>query len=200
MSKYKDRFDENYQKLVGQFLCEPALHDNSKEMVEVLDRHGVIRNGIHVFEIGSGGARNLKYINDHNPTVKLSANDLYRDASFAEMDESIKTKINFYEQDTVSLMQKLLPEPIDLLIASDHLMHIDPESVAEIVAEIVNKWSPQYILLREVKPNGHRVDRQFPRMCHTFDFGPMYQVVEEIDSRSTPHLYYVRLLKRIQPT
>lgn len=158
MSLYTNLFDENYQKLVGHN-GDLFLHDNSEELVDLLNEFDIIQDGIHIFEIGSGGARNLKYINDQNPTVRLSANDLFRDASFAEMHESIRGKINFYEKDTLNLLRELLPEQIDLLIASDHLMHIDPESVKEIVHRIVYKWSPKYILLREVKKAGHNANR-----------------------------------------
>lgn len=195
MSIYKDRFTEDYQKLVGHINCDPVLHENSKELVEVLNRHGVIRDDLRVFEIGAAGCRNLKYINDANPFVQLSANDLYKAASLEEMDESIRHKVNFYERDTLNLVREQLPN-VDLLVASDHLMHIDSDSAKEIVNRIVYKWSPEYILLREVMPKGHKINRAFPRMHHDFDFGPFYESLECINSRSNPDLYYVQLLKR----
>jgi hypothetical protein len=78
------------------------------ELVEILDKHGVIRDGIHVFEIGSGGAH-AKYINDFNPTVRLSANDLYKDANRKKWTvNSFKSEL-LRTQDTVNLMRELLP-------------------------------------------------------------------------------------------
>lgn len=195
---YKDCFDKEYQKLVG-YNSPEVLHLNSQELVSVLKKFDVLKDDIHVFEIGSGGARNLKYINDANPTIKLSANDLYKDASFEQMHESIKDKITFYEMDTLSLVQNVNPSHIDLLVASDHLMHIEKEIVEEIVDLISNKWKPDYILLREVKPSGHKINRTYPRLHHKLDF-QNYDVLEHIDTQTMPTTYYIKLLKRNLPS
>lgn len=190
---YKEFFDEGYQKKVGK--NSPLyLHENSIELVKILDNFGVITNNMHIFEIGSGGGRNLKYINDFNSTIKLSANDLHKNASFEEMDEKIKEKINFYEIDTLSLVNTSIPEKIDLLIASDHLMHIETEDVKVIMNVITEKWQPTYILLREIHPEGENLERRLPRVCHNFNFGNNYVTLAKINCSQS--LYYIQLLQR----
>ncbi len=89
----------------------------------------------------------------------------------------------------------MMPDHINILIASDHLMHIDEESVAEIVELIGTKWQPDYILLREVKASGHEPDRKYPRLHHKLDF-PGYKNIFERDSIGSPEMYFIRLLAR----
>ncbi len=192
MSIYKEKFGPEYQNLVG--MNSPTdLHRNSLELVDVLLEKNILKNNIKVFEIGAAGCRNLKYINDYNPNIELFANDLHKEASMKNCHEFIKDKVNFYEKDTLSLF-KDMDIKVDLLIASDHLMHIDTESVNIIVNLINTKWKPHYVLLREVKSSGHKPNRTFPRLHHNFNFFSYKEVLYR-NSITNPDLYYVKLFE-----
>ena len=81
MKKFgKNRFPKSYQTKVEKNARE-LLHQNSQELVEILNNHDVIKDDISVFEMGSGGARNLYYIWKENNSVKLYANDLFAEES-----------------------------------------------------------------------------------------------------------------------
>ena len=185
MSKYKQRFLENdegesYQSRVGHWPKFEFLTTNSIELADFLNKNGVLKDGVNIFEIGSAGCRNLKYINDLNGNVNLFANDLNRKHSFANMHESIKEKVTFYEEDTLSLVEGNEPEfDIDLLISSDHLMHVDEESVKSIIEILKTKWKPKYIAMRELfSKDGHEPNRQWPRLCHDYDLEGVYELVD----------------------
>jgi hypothetical protein len=195
MSLFIEKFDEAYQDLVG--INSPSqLHRNSLELLDILLEHELILDGIKIFEIGAGGCRNLKYINDYNPNVLLFANDLHKEASLNNCHPSIKSKVQFYEMDTFSLINENELE-VDVLIASDHLMHIDPETTGLIVEQICKKWKPKYILLREVTEWGHKPLRVYPRFHHKFQWDG-YELLTHRASITDPHLYYVQLWRLIQ--
>lgn len=198
MSLHKDLFTEDYQKTVG--MSAPGfLHEASKELLGELIAQNVLFDGMNIFEMGAGPCRNLKYINDHNPTVNLYASDLHRDASFANMDETIRNKVTFYERDSLALVREFTPDyHIDLFMAIDHWMHIDPASVKEIVGRVVNVWRPTYILIREVHEDGHAPKRKLPRYHHNYDFGDYHQI-RYLNSRVKPkqHTFYIKLLRKL---
>ena len=193
----KERFDQNYQDRVGWYARE-ELHTNSKELVEVLNNNNVITDNMNVIEIGSGGCRNLKYINDENSTINLFANDLWKENSMKNMHESVADKIIFYETDTLTLIEEHIPEfEVGLLISSDHLMHVEKSSVEIILDSIRNNWKPEYILIREVKEEHE--DFGCPRLYHNYDiFNENYDIVEERTSGQgfADGMYFIRLYKR----
>jgi len=203
MSKYKDRFSKEYQNRVGQWPKFDMLTNNSKELAEFLDKNNIITDGINIFEIGAAGCRNLKYINDINNNINLFANDLYEDASRKNMHESLKEKINFTEMDTLSLFQAdknlILDEnKIDVLLSSDHLMHIDKESVIEILGHINSKWKPTYICMRElINKEGEDISRTWPRVYHDHDKYLLenYELVAQQTCAVNPTWYGLRLYK-----
>ena len=139
-----------YQQKVG-WDGPAVLHHNSQQLVEVIKENNLLFNGMNIFEIGAGGNRNLKYINDYATEkgieINLSSNDLHRKESLAGTHESIRDKINFWEADTLSFMVangKSLD--VDLLISSDHLMHVEKTSVITILDIIRDDINPKYIL------------------------------------------------------
>ena len=190
MSKYKDRFPAAYQQRVGQFPQHKFLHDNSKELTSFLSKHKVISDNMNIFEIGSGGCRNLFYIWETNNNINLFANDLHEKASRKNMHEKIRNKVKFIEMDTLSMFrdpkEDVMKEHVDLLLSSDHLMHVDHESVNEILGLINSKWKPTYICLRElVDPAGEIIKRKWPRMYHDYDkyLSEKYDLVAKEDCK-----------------
>jgi SAM-dependent methyltransferase len=201
MSKYIKKFGEDYQKRVGHYPTHSFLTDNSIELANFLNDNDVLKNGINVFEIGSGGCRNLKYINDLNDTINLFANDLHSEASFENMHESIKDKVKFIEMDTLSLIRdfkSVVTDDIDIFISSDHLMHIDKESVVEIIDKVKTIVKPKYILLRELfSEDGEDLKRLWPRVYHEYNLEDTYSLIKVGECSKDPHWYSLKLYKRI---
>jgi len=203
MSKYKERFSKDYQNRVGQWPRHEFLTDNSIELAKFLNDNNVITDNINIFEIGAGGCRNLKYIHDINSTVNLFANDLYEDASRKNMHNDIKEKVKFTEMDTLSMFQSnssliLDDNKIDLLISSDHLMHVDKESVISILEYIRKDWQPTYIAIRElISIEGEELKRGWPRVYHEYDKGlsASYELVAEGECSNRPDWYKLLLYK-----
>lgn len=202
MSKYIKRFlgrdnGSSYQSRVGQWPKYEFLTKNSIELANFLNKNKLLKDSVNIFEIGSGGCRNLKYINDLNENVNLFANDLNKVSSFKHMHESVKEKVTFYEKDTLSLVRETeLEFDIDILISSDHLMHVDEESVIEIIKIIKTKWKPKYILLRELfSKDGHKPDRVWPRMYHDYELEDFYKLIDVGECSNKPEWYSLKLYK-----
>jgi hypothetical protein len=201
MSKYVNRFDKDYQNRVGHYPKYSFLTDNSIELANFLNDNNLLKDNINIFEIGSAGCRNLKYINDLNNTINLFANDLHAEASFENMHESIKDKVKFIEIDTLSLIRdfkSLVTDDIDIFISSDHLMHIDKESVVEIIDKVKTIVKPKYILLRELfSKDGENLQRSWPRGYHEYNLEDTYSLIKVGECSKDPHWYSLKLYKRI---
>ena len=197
MSKYKGSFPPTYQDRVGMWPQHSFLTENSKELADFLDGHELLKDGINIFEIGSGGCRNLKYIHDKNNNVNLFASDLHKEASLRNTHESIKDKVIFYGIDTLTLISEYEPEEdIDIFISSDHLMHIDKESVIEIIDNLKTKWKPKYILFRELYSlEGQEIGRRWPRVYHEHNLEDVYDLIDTKSCKNNPNWYNLRLHK-----
>lgn len=194
MAKFgKNRFPKSYQAKVGQNARE-LLHQNSQELVEILNNHGVIKDDISVFEMGSGGARNLYYIWKENNSVKLYANDLFAEESAREMHPSLREVINFWEGDSEEVFSECRVDDLDVLLVSDHFMHLQYEKADNIFTSIMSNWNPEYIIMREVKKAYETPDH--PRLFHKYErFLEKYDLIHERDSKQTDQ-YFIWLLKR----
>ena len=136
---------KDYQKIIG---TKKKLHLNSEEIVSILKEYDIIQDGMFVFEVGCGMGRNLAYIFNENNTINISGNDLDRIECFKNMPEEIKDEIDFLEIDSLSLFEGEARH-VDLLIASDHFVHLPPSIIGYILDKIITLWKPSFILLRE---------------------------------------------------
>lgn len=194
MGKYVHRFPPGYQKLVG-INAREHLHKNSIELCDVLQEHDVIKDNIKIFEIGAGGCRNLKYIHDKNNTIQLFANDLYKEASVNQMHETIKEKVIFFEVETQKLFDEQNFTDLDLLVTSDHLMHIEKEAGEKILFQIKDNWKPEYVLIREIKKEYESL--KHPRIWHNYSvLQENYEIIHEQDS-AQDEKYFIILYKRL---
>ena len=199
MSKYLHRFPPEYQNKVG-IHSRKELHDNSKELIDVVLENNIDLNGAVIFEFGSGGGRNLKYFNEQNHSIVLYANDLHQEAVLKNMFPSIKDKVIFFELDTLTLVKNNFPpKPITILLSSDHFMHVDDKTFMEICLYVKTKWKPMYILLREsriAREGGgkHQIEK------HEYDdnFVSHYELIHKRIS-STDGNYFVRLYYLLNP-
>ena len=195
MAKFgKERFPNGYQNAVGWGAAQ-FLHQNSKELVQILVDNKVLKDGLKIFEIGAGGGRNLKYIWDKNKKVKLYLNDLFKEASMNAMHQDIRDLVTFYELDTLSLFKDFKQEfEVDLLISSDHLMHVEYESVEVILEKIRDSWKPNYILMRELKKEFETPEH--PRLFHNYDMlEDKYEVIVSTSSKQG-EAYFIKLYRR----
>jgi len=190
----KKRFPDNYQRKVG-WHANSKLHKNSEELAKILVDNEVLKDGLKIFEIGAGGGRNLKYIWDKNKKVELYLNDLFEKTSMKYMHEEIKDLVTFYESDTLSLVKDFKPEfDVDLLISSDHLMHVEYESVEVILEKIRDSWKPNYILMRELKEEFETPEH--PRLFHNYDMlEEKYEVIVSTSSKQDK-CYFIKLYRR----
>lgn len=193
----KDAFGPNYQNRVG-YKARKILHDNSIELVEVLNEHDLIQPGYHYFEIGAGGGRNLWYLFQQNKNVKLSCNDLWKEASLSNMHPDIKKITNFYEGDTEEVLLEYSGEDIDVLISSDHLMHLLREKGANILNTIVNRIRPLYVVLREVKEENQTPEEKAKHFVKNYQDYAILNSGYDLIHEQTSHVedFFIRIYKR----
>ena len=189
----KQRFPESYQRAVGMNASD-ILHKNSIELVSILKKYNVLNINSTIFELGSGPARNLHYINEEFKTNNLYCSDLFEDASKNNMSDSIKNVITFFEGDSQDIIDNNLIKDLDLFLVSDHFMHLQYEKADYIIKMILKNWNPKYIMLRELKKEFGTPEH--PRLFHNYDqFLQKYNLVISTTSNQDSS-YFIWLLKR----
>ncbi len=190
----EQRFPTAYQKYVGMEAAE-FLHDNSKELVEILKDNQVLSGDAKVFELGSGPGRNLHYILNAFPKVKLFCSDLNKEASLAHMSSHVRENVEFFEGDSEDIVKNNVIKDIDLFLISDHLMHLQYEKADEVIKSIISLWSPRYILLREIKREFEDINH--PRLYHNYD--QLFDAYEKIflGNSMQDQSYFIWLIKRV---
>lgn len=192
MAKFgKDRFPSSYQKYVGM-KGKQILHKNSKELCLILNTL-VNLNNKHIFEIGSAGCRNLYYIWKENNNIKISASDLFKESSLEYTHPDIKNIVNFYEGDSEDIVKEIDFSNVDIILFSDHLMHLEYEKANNILKEISNNIKPEYILIREIKKEFEDVNH--PRLYHNYDqLDINYDIIYDGESEQNNN-YFIKLYK-----
>lgn len=191
----KSRFPKSYQAKVGKN-ARDLLHKNSKELVDILENNNVIKDEMSIFEMGAAGARNLYYIWEKNNSVKLYANDLFESESKKQMHDDIKDTITFYEGDSEDIFNECRVSNLDLLLVSDHFMHLQYEKADNIIKNVMDKWLPEYIMLREVKKEFEKPEH--PRLFHNYNqLLDKYELVSDtVSEHAGCFSYFIWLLKR----
>lgn len=147
IATWKKLNNRGYQ---NQIANTAKLHRNSEELTAVLKRFELLNDGATIFEIGCGSGRNLDWFLRENPKIVVKGNDLIQEKCEMHMAKIVKDCIEFLEIDTLSLFRDHKFD-VDVLVSSDHLMHIHPDSISEILELIKTKWKPPWILMRESK-------------------------------------------------
>ena len=186
-----------YQSRVGHWPEAEQLTDNSIELANFLNSNNLLQDDINIFEIGSGGCRNLFYINKINENINFFANDLNKESSFKAMHQIMKDKVTFYEEDTLSLIKNFNSRVnINILISSDHLMHLPEIAVVEILEYLKTEIKPKYILLRELFSDlGQSFNRTWPKIHHQYDFGNVYKLIDSKKCQNNGEQYSLKLYK-----
>jgi hypothetical protein len=196
----KEMFNSAYANKVSH-KARPHLHDNSLELVDILNEHKAIKDNINIFEIGSSGYRNLYYIWKENNNVNLFACDLYKSVkNHAHGD--VKDLVELHVGDASELLPSLdLESKINLFISSDVLMHIEYDKAKIILESIRDKYKPEFIILRERKKefdNYEDENAEYPKLYHNYNevLGTEYDLVCDRDSKTQKEEVFVRLFKR----
>ena len=189
MSKYLDEwYDRNYNGYQKAIAERAALHKNSRNLIAFMQDYGVLSSGMSIFEIGCGTGRNLMYVLEAQPDASVAGNDLVKEACFRRMDKHLASVIDFYELDTVSLFRDFVID-VDLLISSDHMMHLDPDSAKKVMVALCESWRPKRIVLRECTKDRFTKDRA-ARHAHSYSrLKKAYKITAR--RRSTRHKSYM---------
>ena len=196
MAKFgKQRFPEGYQQWVGME-ASSRLHDNSIELVQILKNNNILNVNSKVFELGAGPARNLHYIHKEFNIDIIYCSDLFLEASFNHMSDEMKNVVTFYEGDSQDIIDNNIIKDLDLLLVSDHFMHLQYEKADYIIKKILSDWNPKYIMLRELKKEGETPNH--PRLFHNYDqFLSNYDMIDETNSKQN-NAFFIWLLKNKQ--
>lgn len=186
-------FDNAYQRKVGKN-ARKLLHDNSKELVKLFDEHVGV-NTIHcVMGIGAGACRNLKYFYDANPRLKFIASDLYYNkeefhSDMLKLQES--GALVFEQMDTLDFVITRRLNP-DLLIFSDHLMHLKKSTVIKVIQNVLAS-DTEYVLIREQKKGFDTLGKQYHE-CYEW-LKEEYNVIYEGSSEQDQN-FFIWILQR----
>ena len=189
----KTTFTEKYQKRVGWY-ANDKLHENSRELLSILIEHTDLDSDSKIFELGSGGARNLHYIHQHFGMTDIHCSDLWEDATKNEMTQAMRKYSTFYEGDSEDIINDEVMTDLDLFLTSDHLMHLHPEKADHIIKKIMLDWKSKYIMMRELR-EGHQTTHP-QRLFHDYNqFLSKYDLVYDTTSK-TEESFFIWLLRR----
>ena len=111
-----------------------------------------------------------------------------------EMSEEVRSIVNFYEGDSEDIANQHPVKNLDLLLVSDHFMHLQYEKVDNIIKKVIADWKPKYVMLREIKEQFETPNH--PRLFHNYNqFLEKYNMVFETSSKQDSS-YFIWLLKR----
>lgn len=189
----KQRFPSGYQSAVGMNARE-LLHENSKELVEILKNFNILDSNSSVFELGAGPARNLHYIHELFQNEKIYCSDLFEAASINNMSTSIKNIVTFIEGDSQDVIDNNIIQDLDLFLVSDHFMHLQYDKADYIIKQILESWMPKHIMIRELKKEFETPNH--PRLFHNYDqLLTDYDFIHKTSSKQD-ECYFIWLLKR----
>ena len=96
--------------------------------------------------------------------------------------------------DSEKMFTENLIENIDMILVSDHLMHLQYDKADSIIKSILNSWKPKYILMRELRKEFETP--LHPRLFHDYEqLKTKYNLVFEKNS-DQDDAYFIWLLKR----
>ncbi|MGH2693397.1 MAG: hypothetical protein ACRDJJ_01150 [Actinomycetota bacterium] len=192
MRFWRDRLKADY--LAGTYA--PAQLQKSRELAAMFSQH--CRDASTLHELGVGAGRNILYLYRERPDVGYSGNDLDRRACFAAMHPEVRQFLQFTERDTLTLLRERVEQgqSVDCVLVADHLIHIPPDSIDEVLA-LMTRFARRYILFHEgVTRRPDRTDdfwfaHQFERLRRDFDLP-----IDRDDSPIRSGEYALRLYTR----
>lgn len=144
MGYWRDRLRSDYfEKTYGAEQVE-----KSETIARAFAEH--CGDSVSLHEIGVGGGRNLYYLLRDRPGLAVSGNDLDRAQCFKFMRPEVQHALEFVQQDTLSFLNASVASSrtVDTLLTADHLIHIPPEAIPEILA-LIQRFAARTIVLHE---------------------------------------------------
>lgn len=180
----------DYQRRIAK---RKKLKNNSQELAKIFSDLSLLKSETHLFELGCGSGRNLHYLLMLNSEIHISGNDLDKEQCFKYMKDIVKNNINFIELDTLALVNNHLIHP-DIVLSSDHLMHIPSDVIESIANSINNNWKSKFIVLRESTVSREKIPKVF---VHDYValFGNFYDIIFDQISK-TGSIYRILVMQR----
>jgi hypothetical protein len=126
----------------------PEQVAKSESLARALVEYAADTTSLH--EIGVGGGRNILYLLRALPDLQVSGNDLDREHTFKFMDPAVREALDFTQQDTLSFLRDAVSSgrQVDALLTSDHLIHLPPEAIPEVL-DLLQRHARRTILFHE---------------------------------------------------
>ena len=175
---------KGYQKAIAQ---KEFLHENSRELLTSVRK--MVPSADSIMEVGCGAGRNLVYLMDAYHPSRIVGTDLSRNACFEHMDPRLKSVIEFITSDSRDLFAVSEFE-VDLLLFSDHLMHLPPEAVRFIIDRLCSgAWKFRHLVIRDTD-----IPRQRKPIKYAHDYSKLtghFKVLA--DESSAREGYFIRI-------
>jgi len=185
---WKQANKHGYQKAIAR---KELLHKNTKELVALIDVT-IKQKPKTIMEVGCGAGRNLYYLMKLYHPDKIIGTDLDEAECFKYMEKDLKERIIFLSIDSAELFTKNT-FIVDLLLFSDHLMHLPPKSIDSILAGLLSRWRFRYLVIRDTD-----VPRERPPIKYAHDFTILDDKLNKLLDRRSKHVgeYFIRIYER----
>jgi SAM-dependent methyltransferase len=129
-------------------LTSPHQEEKAKKIARALVEFCPDTDTLH--EPGCGVGRNLRYILDARPDLTVSANDLDWEMCSRHMHPMVKDVVEFHEVDTLQFLRDSVAQgsQVDCVLVSDHLIHIPPDVIDEVL-DLITRYARRHILFHE---------------------------------------------------
>lgn len=171
----------------------PEQVEKSEAIARAFRRHAAGTRTLH--EIGVGAGRNLHFLLRDLPDVELSGNDLDRDDCFRYMKPDVAEKLRFVQQDTRSFLQAEVEagRAVDTVLTSDHLIHIPPDGIGDIL-DLLQRYAAETIVL-------HEAVRRKPERTDDFwwahDYAPLEREFEIVHEEEREPVHFSEYVPRV---
>lgn len=195
---WRSRNIKGYQhKIAGRGF----LHENTKYLIEVATPALGLVESVH--EIGCGMGRNLSYLMKAFkergwPVPRVSGNDLVKKSCYEYMDGDLKSVLEFHEKDTLAFLKEQVEagRKVDMLISSDHMIHLSPKSIKE-VQSLIERFACKFIIYREATAATQESRKTATHwFVHDYRFDSFEIISTDRENKKDPHKEYEVTLLR----
>jgi len=131
--------------MVQRYWNHPEYINRSKEFAQRLKKYQFSS----VYEVGMCNGRNLKYISDEFPEIKIGGCDVNKVAL-----EFAKNNIPNVLTDHADILNLETSEKFDIVFTHGVLMHTLPESINAVIEKIIDKANKYIIHMEKPEKNG----------------------------------------------
>lgn len=126
----------------------PEQVEKSRRIVEALATHCSDARSLH--ELGIGSGRNVQHALERLPWLEVSGNDLDLEQCRRVMPGDVAARVTLHERDTLAFLRDEVSagRTVDVVLSADHLIHIPPDSIEEIL-RLLPRYARRYVVLHE---------------------------------------------------